>query len=380
MNQNNVGEKTTLHYTFGKIQGYKEVSKMLPSLRKFNQSEVGKERWRIINYYDHYGGKATKDAFNVDRKLIYVWKQRLRLNKQKPSSLVPIPTTPKTKRQMEVDLKIINFIKNLREKHYRLGKEKIKVLLDKYCDSIGINSIAESTIGKVIKRNNLFFSKANYRIYHNPASGWAKKRHKTKRLRIKKSPRYTESGHIIADTIERVTNGVKDYFYCALDHQLKIGLALNYKTKTSTNMVDFYHHFKSFYPLNIINWQSDNGGENLDKFEDQLTQDKVPHYFSYPRCPKINAVIERFNRTFQEDFVDQNLDVIRDKPEFNRRLSDYIIWYNTERPHKTLGLKSPINYLIENHLMSNKSVTYTDYGQKREYVYNLRYVKYFSFF
>ncbi len=68
---------------------------------------------------------------------------------------------------------------------------------------------------------------------------------------------------------------------------------------------------------------------------------------------------ERFNRTLQEDFVDQNLDVIRDKPEFNRRLADYIIWYNTKRPHRTLGLKSPINYLIENNLMSNKSVTST---------------------
>lgn len=122
-------------------------------------------------------------------------------------------------------------------------------------------------------------------------------------------------------------------------------------------MVDFYHHFQSVYPLTIKDWQTDNGGENLGEFENQLIQDEIPHYFSYPRCPKINAVIERFNRTFQEDFVDQNLDVIRDKPEFNRRLGDYTIWYNTKRPHKTLGLKSPINYLIENNLMSNKSVT-----------------------
>ena len=86
-------------------------------------------------------------------------------------------------------------------------------------------------------------------------------------------------------------------------------------------MVDFYSKFKQVYPLLIKDWQTDNGGENLGEFEDQLIQDKIPHFFSYPRCPKINAVIERFNRTFQEDFVDQNLDVIRDKPEFNRRLS-----------------------------------------------------------
>jgi hypothetical protein len=359
MMKNSIGEPTTLHYTFGKISGYKEVSRMLPSLRKFNQSEVAQERQRILNYYDHYGGSATLDAFGVDRKLIYVWRQRLKRNEQKPSALVPESTIPKTKRQMEVNPLIIDFIKNLREQHYRLGKEKIKVLLDEYCLSIGISSIAESTIGKVIKRNKFFHSKTNYSIYHDPASGWAKRKHKTKRLRIKRSPKYTDSGHIIADTIERITDGVKDYFYCALDHQLKFGLALNYKTKTSRNMVDFYSKFKIIYPLIIKDWQTDNGGENLGEFEDQLTQDKIPHYFSYPRCPKINSVIERFNRTLQEDFVDQNLDVIRDKPEFNKRLADYIIWYNTKRPHKTLGLKSPINYLIENNLMSNKSVTST---------------------
>ena len=359
MKTNSIGESTTTHYTFGKIAGYKEVSKMLPSLRKFNQSEVAKERQRILNYYDHYGGEATLDAFGVDRKLIYVWKQRLKSNKQKPSALVPESTAPKTRRQMEVDPLIIDFIKNLREHHYRLGKEKIKVFLDDYCGSIGVDSIAESTIGKVIKRHNFFSSKTNYNIYHDPAGGWAKRKHNTKRLRIKRSPKYSDSGHIIADTIERITDGIKDYFYCALDHQLKIGLALNYKTKTSRNMVDFYAKFKSVYPLTIKDWQTDNGGENLGEFEDQLIQDKIPHYFSYPRCPKINSVIERFNRTLQEDFVDQNLDVIRDKPEFNRRLGDYIIWYNTQRPHQTLGLKSPINYLIENNLMSNKSVTST---------------------
>jgi len=332
---------------------------MLPSLRKFNQSEIAKERQRILNYYDHYGGEATLDAFGVDRKLIYVWRQKLRLNGKKPSALVPESTAPKTRRQMETDLRIIDFIKNLREHHYRLGKEKMKIFLDKYCSSIGIDPIAESTIGKVIKRHNLFFAKANYRIYHNPANRWTKRKHNTNRLRIKRSPKYSDSGHIIADTIERITDGIKDYFYCALDHQLKFGLALNYKTKTSRNMVDFYQKFKTTYPLIIKDWQTDNGGENLSEFEEQLIQDKIPHFFSYPRCPKINAVIERFNRTFQEDFVDQNLDVIRDKPEFNRRLGEYIIWYNTERPHKTLGLKSPINYLIENNLMSNKSVTST---------------------
>ncbi len=83
--------------------------------------------------------------------------------------------------------------------------------------------------------------------------------------------------------------------------------------------------------------------------------------FSYPRCPKINTYIERYNRTIHEEFIDNNLDVIHDKPSFNQRLADYLIFYNTQRPHKSLGLKSPVEYLIANGGMSQMSLTYTCY-------------------
>ncbi|MCX7881005.1 MAG: IS3 family transposase, partial [Patescibacteria group bacterium] len=47
--------------------------------------------------------------------------------------------------------------------------------------------------------------------------------------------------------------------------------------------------------------------------------------------------------------------------EFNSRLIDYLIWYNTKRVHKSLGNVSPIDNLLkilpkESHMY----VTYTD--------------------
>jgi len=355
MMKNSIGETTTLHYTFGKIAGYKEVSQMLPSLRKFNQSEVAQERQRILNYYDHYGGQATLDAFGVDRKLIYVWRKRLRLSNQKASSLVPLRTTPKTKRRMVVDPRIIEFIASQREQHYRLGKEKIKPLLDEYCWGLGINSMAESTIGKVIKRHHFFFSKTNYRIYHIPKR---RQKFKVKRLRVKQAE--SVPGRIQIDTIERITDGIKEYFYCAIDSKTKFALTLNYKTKTSRNTVDFWQRFKSIYPITVTAIQTDNGAEFLGEFDDHLIKIGLTHWFTYPRCPRINGCVERYNRTVQEEFIDQNLDsLLVDKADFNRKLADYIIWYNSKRVHKSLNLKSPLQYLVERWSMSNKSVTYT---------------------
>jgi len=355
MMKNSIGETTTLHYTFGRISGYKEVSQMLPSLRKFNQSEVAKERLRIINYYDHYGGSATFDAFGVDRKLIYVWKRKLKLNNQKPSSLVPNLTIPKTKREMKTDFRIISFIKLLRENHYRLGKEKIKPLLDEYCLELGISSIAESTIGKIIKKHNFFFSKPNYRIHHDP--NYPDKL-KVKRLRAKKAESIV--GRIQIDTIERIEHSIKEYFYCAIDTKTKFALTLNYKKKTSINTVDFFQKFKFVYPITINSIQTDNGSEFLGDFDSYLTKVNLPHLFTYPRCPRINGCVERYNRTVQEEFIDQNIDsLLVDKQDFNSKLADYIIWYNSKRVHKSLDLKSPLQYLFERWSMSNKSVTST---------------------
>jgi transposase InsO family protein len=159
--------------------------------------------------------------------------------------------------------------------------------------------------------------------------------------------------------VARITDGVKDYFYSAIDAKLKFAITLNYKRLTSRNMKDFYVRFKGVYPGKITSWQSDNGSENLGEFDDLLKREKIPHYFSYPRCPKINTYIERYNRTIQEEFIDHHIDIIHDKRLFHQHLADYLIFYNAIRAHKTLGLISPLEYLIQYGGMSQKSLTYT---------------------
>jgi len=121
-----------------------------------------------------------------------------------------------------------------------------------------------------------------------------------------------------------------------------------------------YNGYKTVYPGRIKDWQSDNGSENLGEFDQQLEKDQIPHYFSYPRCPKINTYIERYNRTLQEEFIDSNLDIIHDKKLLHQKLSKYLIWYNTKRPHKSLDLKSPLQYLLEKGGMLQKSLAYTE--------------------
>ena len=337
------------------------MANMLCSLRRFDKSEVAQERLRIIKFYDKHGEDETKEHFKADRKVISRWKKRLKEEGSNFTALIPRSTRPMNIRKPATYYKIIEFVREIREEHPRLGKEKIKPLLDKYCEKNGFKSISKSSIGNVIRRHKLFCQKAG-KIYHNPDGKWAKKQvKKQKRERVKRSPKPKDFGYILSDTVERVTDGIKDYFYSAIDAKLKFALTLNYKRLNSRNMKDFYYRFKSVCPVPIKKWQSDNGSENLGEFDIELKKDKIDHVFIYPSCPKINSYIERYNRTIQEEFIDNHLDIIFDKNLFNEKLAKYLIFYNTERVHKSLGNKTPMDYLIEKGEMSHKSLTYTAY-------------------
>ena len=353
-----IGTGTHLKGLLGTITHTERVINMVSSLRRFTQDEVAGERLKIINFYTKYGEVETKEAFGVGRKTIFVWKKRLGLSQGKITSLIPTSTKPIKARGMQTDPRVIGFIKILRENHPRLGKEKIYPLLASFCREEGIVPIKESTIGKVIKRNKLFYQKAG-KMYHNPASKYLK-RTKTKRMRIRYSPKHKDLGHIQMDTILRFQDGIKYYFYTAIDVRGKFAFCLPGRTLTSTNTLDFYQKLTQVIPYKIKSVQTDNGLEFLGFFDAYLEKQNIPHIFTYPRCPKINGVVERFNRSIQEEFIDYNLHLIHNQKMFSRKLADYLLFYNCVRIHKSLGNITPLAYLTQKGVMSEKSVTYTE--------------------
>ena len=346
---------------FSRIRGLEEVKRMLKSLRRFSKDEVAQERLKIIEFYREYGEKATIKAFGIKRNTVFVWKKRLREGRNSLASLIPTSTTPKTQRRMTTDPKIVSEIRRLREEYPRLGKDKIKPILNKYCLKKGLTPISISTIGKVIKRNKFFFQKAG-KIYHNPDSKWSKNKAKrTKRDRVRYAPKPNSVGYLEMDTILRFVDGIKYYFYCAVDVRGKFAFVLPYKHLNSHNTVDFFKKVEYVFPFPITTVQTDNGLEFLGDFEDYLKRASIPHIFIYPRCCKINGVVERFNRTIQENFIDNNLDIIHNPKLFTGKLIDYLIFYNTERVHDAHdNTKSPVDYLISEGGMSKMSATHTN--------------------
>jgi transposase InsO family protein len=338
---------------FDGIPGYTSaMSKTFKSILAYSISDEAKFRMQVIDHFKVYGLESTRGAFKVSRATIFRWKKEFRDSQGRLQSLISKSRTPIHKRQMETDLRILEFIKNIRDLHCRIGKDKIKPLLNQYCLALGIKSLSTSTIGKVIKRNKFYFQRKDGKIYHNPNSGHANRKINYKD-RVKKSPVYADSGYL---------DRVKAYVYHAVDIQNKFAFAYTYPKLNSQNTVDFLDKLKAVYPLEsgIKTIQSDNGLEFMGDFDQRLKKEKIQHLFIYPRCPKINGFIERANRSLREEFLNQNQDlIIDDFGLFNQKLLDHLFWYNTVRPHQALKFLSPIDYLVKRFPESQMYVTST---------------------
>ena len=93
--------------------------------------------------------------------------------------------------------------------------------------------------------------------------------------------------------------------------------------------------------IKIHTVQTDNGSEFEKNFDQYLESKEIKHVWTYPKSPKINGVIERYNRSIQEEWIYSYLDEIDDTKQFNTRLQQYLYFYNNQRVHESLGLKTP---------------------------------------
>ena len=333
---------------------WKGCLKMIESLRSFDSSERAKKKLEIIEVYEKYGEEATKKIYKADRKVISRWKKRFEESGRKLESLVPYSTRPNRLRKSKTENRIVEKIRELRQNHYKLSKYKIKVFLDKYCKEEGIKEISVSSIGLIIKKEKMFYQLDGRDKIHK---GYTRRKEKVER--VKRSPKEKEAGYIVSDTLEVREERRKRYFYNAIDVATRFAFSMYYRELNSANMSNFYEDFKRVFPYKIRKWQNDNGHENLKEFEKKLKEEKVTQLFSYPRCPKINGYVERFNRTLREEFINNNSALIENDEEFKGLLVDYLVYYNTKRPHLSLNLKTPLQIIAQNNKMSQMYLTNT---------------------
>lgn len=310
--------------------------KMLQDSLAVEVSDVAQFRYHVIQHYYKYGIRPTLEAFKIKKSTFHDWKRAYERSGRRVSSLVPHQTRPLHVRKMDTDWRLIAFIKEMRREHGNIGKSMLKPFIDAYAKELGIPSIGETTIGKVIKRRRLTFEKKVY---------VKKQQNKFKKLRVRKSPKVTTAGFIQMDSIVVYINYEKHLFMCAIDIYTKFAHVTYVDNLSSATARRVFQEFEDLTPTPIYTVQTDNGSEFLKSFHEYLEEKKLRHQFIYPRMPKINSFIERFNRTIQEEFILRNDEIYYDPEAFAKKLTDYLYWYNYKRPHASLRYMSPMSFI-----------------------------------
>jgi transposase InsO family protein len=305
-------------------------------------TEQAKERCRILAFWEKHGDVATKEAFKVSRRTLFRWQRKLNATGGKLEGLNKMSCVPKKKRQRNIPESVKDFILKERKFDPHLSKDKLAVLMKED----GIANLSASTVGRMLndlKRQGLMANPVKISMYAKTGRMIERKPRKSrKKLRSKGH----EGGLVKADTIVRFINGMKRYIVTAIDKETKFAFAFAYKNHSSDSSTDFMKKFKSVAPVSLTHVQTDNGSEFEKHFHLYLEKSDVTHFNTYPRCPKMNSEIERFNRTLSDAFIKRNRMLLAyDADKFNEKLIEWLLWYNTRRPHWTLGLISPLRYI-----------------------------------
>ena len=317
-------------------KSYHVLMKALQNSLAVEISDVAAYRIHVITYYYKYGLRPTLDAFKIKKSSLYNWINAYEKSGRRVIALVPKKTRPEHVRQMQTDRRIVEFIKQMRQEHGNIGKSMLKPFVDAYAQNFGIQTIGETTIGKILKRSNFTFEQKVYA---------QKQQNKFKKLRVRKSPKVTAPGFIQMDSIVVYINYEKHLFMCVIDIYTKFAHVTYVENLSSATAKRVFQEFEELSPTRIHTVQTDNGSEFLKSFHEHLEEQGIKHQFIYPKMPKINSYIERFNRTIQEEFILRNDEIYYDTPAMTRKLTKYLFWYNYQRPHSSLNYLSPMRFI-----------------------------------
>ena len=319
----------------------------------------------IIFYHTQATSNAKETAkhFGITRKTFHKWKSRFEDRNLK--SLEEESRAPLHVRTRQINGWERTRIINLRNKHLKWGKMKLK---QRYLKEYG-EEVSSWKIQKVIEQENLY-----------PDKSLAKKqREKKNRLRGQGKKRITEfqkkqiTNYLwhVDTVLLTMSSGGYRYLLTSIDEVSKLAYARLYTTHSSKQAKNFLQRLTYLTDKRIVNLHHDNGSEFKKDFEKACTQLQLPQWYSRPYTPKDNPVLERFNRTIQEEFTDfLDVDPI-DLQDFNNKLTDWLIEYNSIRPHQTLDYQTPLEY-IDTHTLEKVSPMYSS-STPRCFPPNIRY-------
>jgi len=277
-----------------------------------------KIRRDAVLFANKHGVRCAARHFGFSPGAITLWRK-----KAKKIGLHPIPTKSSRPKHHPKELKkdLINKIIKV-----RLETKRTSEVVHQHLLNDGIK-VSLSSVHRTLDRNYLLKKRSPWKRFHPHID----------------RPHVEKAGDLVQlDTIHLMT-GTKTRMYVMtlIDVHTRLSYAKAYEKLNSAISVQFLIEAQKHFSFRFQMLQTDHGSEFGKWFFDRV---KKNHRYTRIGKPNDNAHIERFNRTLQEECLDTHP---RKVPTINCELKKYLKYYNEERLHMGINMKTPMQIIRE---------------------------------
>lgn len=181
--------------------------------------------------------------------------------------------------------------------------------------------VSLSSVKRTLRRRHLLKERSPWKRWHQSGE----------------RPLASEAGFLVEiDTIHIVPRPVfRFYVYTLIDVYTRWAHAKAMERMNTHKTLNFVREAQILSPFKFNTLQSDHGPEFSTYFSEQIG---LPHRHIRVRQPNDDAHIERFNRTLQDECLNRVYPSVKN---YQNAINEYLPYYNNERLHLGLDLKTP---------------------------------------
>jgi putative transposase len=288
----------------------------MPYTKDKNMPRIRREAAALV--YRGWSTRKVARHFGYSQSTVVKWFKK---SKEIGYGLIPTKSSRPKSHPKQLNRDIVRKIIKIRLETKRTSEVVHQHLLNE-----GIK-ISLNSVRRTIDRHGLMKKRSPWKRYHPH----------------QERPYPLKPGDLVQlDTVHRMISKKKRlYVFTLIDVYSRCAYAKAYEKMNSARSVLFVKEAQKYLSFNFETLQSDHGPE-FGKWFIERTQRQ--HRYTRIGKPNDNAHIERFNRTLQEECLDKVPNNVR---AINRALKKYLRYYNYERLHLGISLRTPVQLLIK---------------------------------
>jgi putative transposase len=295
--------------------------------------------WQRLRQEGYTADRAA-ELLKLPRSTLYRWKKRLEAEGLR--GLEDRSRRPKNCRRPQWSPELAQAVQDLREEY---GWDKVKVA--HMLKQEGWQTSA-STVGRILKR-----LKARGVLREPLSNGIKHHRRRFRRPYATRKPKAYQAkqpGDLVqVDTLDvRPLPGKVFKQFTARDMVSRWDVVQAFRSATARNASSFLETLIERSPYQVKAVQVDGGSEFQAEFEQACAEKGIRLFVLPPRSPKLNGHVERAQRTHTEEFHDRYMGDL-ELPVLNQAMREWEHVYNHVRPHYSLDLQTPAEYLARHH-------------------------------